>query len=341
MAGRSIVPRRVSDGNVLQASQFFADVTRPNMTDFDFDLDNGVLTLLFDETLNTSSLVLTDINLQSTMTSRTVSVQLTGGSVDRSSDTHNISVTLSLADLNEVKRLAVCTQPSRLLHFLCANVRQGRFLQRNFPQSCRCQRNLCEISSTTRPPPELQRFVHFNLELGTAELSFSETVLVSSLNYSLLTLQQLSGSGSLGIVTLSGGSTTSTDGTVVLVKLPKADLDSVKLETQLLHCCFRVSRHFPVCLCHGHGWQQHPGCYHRQGRPSPINVFGSSVFFVFLSLFNEKSSCSFSNISNFLLALCVDDQTAQQRWNISTLELTVLHQCHISQSTAQRFVFGV
>ena len=57
--------------------------------------------------------------------------------------------------------------------------------------------------------------------------------MVSSLNYSLLTLQQLSGPGSLGIATLSGGTTTSTDGTVILIKLPKADLDSVKLETQL------------------------------------------------------------------------------------------------------------
>jgi hypothetical protein len=51
--GRDLVA--VTDGKAQQAAAFYADVTKPLLSTFSFDAGAGVLTMVFDESLNASS----------------------------------------------------------------------------------------------------------------------------------------------------------------------------------------------------------------------------------------------------------------------------------------------
>ena len=50
MAGLNLIPIRNGNATQVRESGYIADITRPNLLDFDFDLDVGLLVLTFDET---------------------------------------------------------------------------------------------------------------------------------------------------------------------------------------------------------------------------------------------------------------------------------------------------
>ena len=100
MTGLSVVP--IDTGNASRVDKYTPDVTRPEFQGFDFDVDSGVLTLTFDETVDASTLQIDDITIQNLAESPTSEVSLRMSRVN-STDDPLVTVILEFEDLNRVK----------------------------------------------------------------------------------------------------------------------------------------------------------------------------------------------------------------------------------------------
>ena len=89
----------------LQITSHTADTTRPSLDNFDFDLNLGVLTLVFSESVNVSCFDLTQLTLQSSSSAPVYTHTLTGGLVSQPESTTTINVELLRSDLNTIKEL--------------------------------------------------------------------------------------------------------------------------------------------------------------------------------------------------------------------------------------------
>lgn len=128
MSGNSIRPE--DNGAALQISNngFVPDETAPELLRFDIDMDKGKLTLSYDETVNGLSINPDEIVIRDTTNvgDAAASFTLTGGVVgsadgepwvkvenERSfphADSHIISFYFTKADLDEIKRLNMCSE---------------------------------------------------------------------------------------------------------------------------------------------------------------------------------------------------------------------------------------
>ena len=96
----------IPKSNALQAVDFTSDTTNPQLTAFDIDLDTGMLTLIFDETVRARTLNVTQIMLQDTASGDgSNSYTLTGGTWRIEDDYTVIELTLSFFDLNQIKKI--------------------------------------------------------------------------------------------------------------------------------------------------------------------------------------------------------------------------------------------
>ena len=97
-------PRSQNDG--LQARRVIEDQNRPMLLEFEFDLNQGLITITFSETVEAGSITVTDFTFQSDLelvpANGSVFYNLTGGEVI-SSDGPIIAILLSDFDLNEIK----------------------------------------------------------------------------------------------------------------------------------------------------------------------------------------------------------------------------------------------
>ena len=96
---------QIHNNDSLQAFNHTPDTTDPVLIDFDIDLNVGTLTLVFDETVDASSLNLTQITLQDMVSGETNNTYtLTGGDWEMY-DSTIITVYFSFTDLNSIKRI--------------------------------------------------------------------------------------------------------------------------------------------------------------------------------------------------------------------------------------------
>jgi len=86
----------------IGVSTYTADTTAPTLTNFDLDMDSGVLTLSFSETVKASTLTQTAISLQ-TLATDASPFALTGG-VRSSTNSDVLTIALLTADLNNIKK---------------------------------------------------------------------------------------------------------------------------------------------------------------------------------------------------------------------------------------------
>lgn len=95
----------ISSMSALQVSSYVLDVTSPILLSFNLDLDEGTLTLNFDEPVNTSSLIVSSITIQNAPSSPTASLTLT--TLDQAVSGFSIWFTISLSstDLKALQNL--------------------------------------------------------------------------------------------------------------------------------------------------------------------------------------------------------------------------------------------
>ena len=189
----------------LQASLYIPDVTQPELVLFDFDLNDGILTMSFNEPLNASSFQLDQLVLSPDNDNNDGDNTTFSPSESLSSLTgRTATVIFTLQELNEIKRLEICiNQTSCYLYF---PRRPEQDTGRDYSGNAIVAISSAEaivVSTYTMDitPPQLDSFT-FDLDLGTVTLSFSETVALLTLDITQMTLQNLP---STSILTITGG----------------------------------------------------------------------------------------------------------------------------------------
>ena len=234
--GNALVP--ILSNNSKPVTEFTNDSTLPYLVSFVIDFDNGNLTLSFSETVNTTSLDLTQVTL-SNNPSAGVSYNLTGGMV-APEFTDVLRVNFLKVDRDEITRLHVCTRQedcfisfsSLLVEDMSTNPVQP--IELNDPQPVLAF--IADQSSTT-----LVAFRLFDLNMGVIRLEFEETIDVSSINLTALSVQDFP-SAAVASVQLSGGTVVTSNGTFVEINITNDDLNLIKARTIL--CTDRVTNCF-------------------------------------------------------------------------------------------------
>lgn len=226
--------KSVWNQNALVVSDCVNDTTPPKLLNFTINMHNDTLTLTFDETVNTSSLNVTQIMLYSDSpdTNYTEWYQLESSytSVGTLSGQVIIELTISNADLNEIKRrsrLAINEENTRIsiTEYLILDMNGNRNMDILPGDALPAQSHI--------PDERSPALIHFevDLTLETLTLSFSETVNASSLNVEGITI--LNGN-STSNRTLEGGSflihnpMNWADDPIIVIDLYDGDLNFIK-----------------------------------------------------------------------------------------------------------------
>ena len=228
MNNNSVV--EVINGRAIRVRSFTADDNNPVLLSFDFNLNEGQIHLTFNETVNTSTLNVEQITLQSdfseTENTTLLTFNSTANTFSGSPDWPIITVQIGDNDLNEIKRLTALatSENTTILSFTPYAIEDtsGNMLD---PITLGVS-NYTEDTT----PPELDSFV-FDLNTGQLHFTFSETVNVSTFNLTQISLQNYMTISSMNYmsITLRGGTIlTPEDSTTVSIKLLKEDLDEVK-----------------------------------------------------------------------------------------------------------------
>ena len=239
----------IETNNSLQASYYIEDVTSPVLVDFDLDVDSGILTLVFDETVLSSSLNVTQITLRNTTSSNTTSMYtLTGG--ERSlEDSTVITVALTFFDLNQIKKIRDLASIAPVVPIEIGSASgsgSGSTLAPLTPTPTEGNTFITITNSTIEDmnsnpvtpsdgkqvrsltldttPPQLVSF-DFNLNSEQLILTFTETVDTLTLTSDEFTIL---GSPRIENYTLTGGNTLSEDDYIIVVQLEISDVNNIK-----------------------------------------------------------------------------------------------------------------
>ena len=214
----------------LQVADYSVDDTDPQIESFDLDLNEGVLSLYFDETIDASTFNVSGLMLVDRLSQYRASYTLSTSSYS-TEDSDQIIVTLSKTDLDSITARTTLAAGSSST-FLTATI---------FTVMDKTQNRLMEIlpssalnvntytQDSTNPVLE-----SFSLDVSSGELSltFSESVLATSLMPTEIALLSSTDGGTS--LLLSGGTVGSTQaGTSVTLILNEEDLNALKLDTGL------------------------------------------------------------------------------------------------------------
>ena len=226
----------ISSNNALQAAMFYDDDGRPILEAFDLDMDSGILTLSYSETVDISTIDLTGIGFQlmSTvnLTMPELHYQLTSGMVVSPSDTPVVVVLLNNSDLNELKSRRIGRTDSVWITMEMTTVRDivGLPVQVvNQANSIRVSRRITDTS-----PPQLLSF-RIDMDASTITLSFNETVESSTLQAAGITItaHPNATSGNLSYTLSSKSYTSSLNLAEIVVNIHNDDLNIIKQRTEL------------------------------------------------------------------------------------------------------------
>ena len=230
----------VTSVRAQQAAGFTGDGIRPELSSYQFNLNTGIVRLSFDETIDASSVVITNLLFEDSDTIPAVNYTLSD-SVVISSNNPVVEIQLGFMDMHEIKRLSLCT----------FNFSGDCFLI--FPENTtRDMVGHGVLAFTAGPPtlfvddttsPQLVTFQSFNLSNGEIVLAFSETVNVTTFQPQFLILQTLH-DRPIQTYTLTGGTVTSSNDYTLSFVMDPLDLFSVKELDNL--CTYRGNCYITV-----------------------------------------------------------------------------------------------
>ena len=213
--------------NMLLANDVGIQITmvssplNPEISGFvEFDLNGGFVRLSFSEAISNTSLTITELSLQSDFSSPGSTYTLTGGECISPCSGSNITLAITLEDLNEIK----------LIEDLCAATTDcvpsfpSAFLTDQFGnpviESAMSPLESLQLDSFV-PDTTSPQLVDFELNLSTDELTlmFDEPVRASSFSPSRITLQGTETGGGPVVVLTSQSTVSATDGVVLVVSL--------------------------------------------------------------------------------------------------------------------------
>ena len=210
----------------MQVLNYTSDTTPPVLQSFAIDLDEGCLLLSFSETVNSSSLQRDSFTIQNSSTLTESSLSLNQITLELPTD-FIITVQLTENELNELKSITALATSRTDTWISVASA--GVMDTFGNPLSSISSTNALQVSEYTGDitRPTLTSF-NFDVDAGTLELQFDETVQASSLDYTQLTLQDTPHNGSMNTYTLSGGSHSTVETAIIVVTLSSFDLNEIK-----------------------------------------------------------------------------------------------------------------
>jgi hypothetical protein len=232
MAGNAVTAREVNDG--LQATTFINDASQPTLVSVQLSMDTGALIMSFSESVDDTTLQVSQLTIQSSGDGTGASHTLTGGDIGLVQ--HDIiEVNLTTSDMNAIKALPTLAT-STANSFVSFPTTAVQDMAGNnvtaVATSAAVQVASFEADATA---PTLVSFT-FNLNNGTVSMTFDETVNVSSLSTGSMALAASTSAtiGSTNYFAISGGLVASeTYSTVATFVLPDDDLHAIKLLTSL------------------------------------------------------------------------------------------------------------
>jgi hypothetical protein len=217
---------RIHTKNATNVASYTVDGTAPKLLSFSVDLNNGVLGLTFDETVNSTSLQASKFALQARANGGD-GVPLTNGVVDLAVYTTVLTLGLVKADLDEVKRVGVCTPMGEG----CFMVFKQGAISDMAGNEIKERPASNGLNVTAYAPdftaPKLVSFTEFDLERGILDLSFDETIVNTSFVPTAVVLRSFY-VGRKSSLRLSGGVVTTPSGTSLKLKMSHADVLRVK-----------------------------------------------------------------------------------------------------------------
>ena len=225
---------KIKQTDAISVRNFTPDLDRPSLLSFDVDMNQGILTLHFNETVNVNSIVIDNFTLQDNASFIDEYHTLTT-SKQQETDSADVIIELSLFDLNEIKRKEFCySKENCFLQFEEAAVYDMVSMPIDgIPDGQAVQ--VDEFTSDTTNP-ELAEFTSINLDDRTIRLSFSETINATSFIYTTITIMDVFNQ-QLANITLSGGSTDDTYSDVIEFVMEPSDVTVIKANTYL--CVYR------------------------------------------------------------------------------------------------------
>ncbi len=232
MAGNELID--VSPDSALAVFNYTADTIRPQILRYVIDLNAGQILMTFDETVNERTLDASQITLVDAFNQTLHNLTLRNG-ISNFDVSHIVNITLSRVDLNELKRLPLCTGIDDCYLTFTQDLVLDAVNLPVFPLTSNNSDVMRDfIPDTTRP--ELEQLVLVDFEQELVVLQFSETLNVDTLNFSSISFRSLF-ADPISSVMLTGGSVPSENTSRLEISLSQDDLDSLKLNSMV--CAFR------------------------------------------------------------------------------------------------------
>ena len=229
----------ISSDMPLGVSNFTDDSMPPVLDGYELDLNTGILTLVFDETVNVSSLDVTSLTFQSIRNQSYANASiytLTTSDIATPTNEPVVIIELSTTDLNAIKRIPLCTSPANC--FLSLPMDTVRDMN-ELPIQAIPNTDAMSVFNYTfdTTPPRLVSFSEINLNNATVTLEFDETVNVNSIDFTGFILQNFFRNAE-SVFPLIGGFSQSDNGTVVIVELSPDDIFALKEDDRV---CSRIN----------------------------------------------------------------------------------------------------
>ena len=221
VSGNSLTP--IDSTSALQVSIYTEDITQPLLLSWELNLNTGILTLIFIESVNSSSFNASGFTLVNTRSLPSAEYTLTNTSLTLSPNSQVLEVFLSQFDLNGIKaadNLATSTNNT----FLTATANGVRDLNGNSLRPISSLQVFTFVSDQTQPSLV---YWELDLNLGSLTLHFDETVNSTSFDASGVTLVSSSSSLSVAYTLTNTSFTISANSPVLEVVLSSSDLNAI------------------------------------------------------------------------------------------------------------------
>lgn len=211
--------------NALRADVVIPDEDPPQITTFDFDFNAKTMTLFVNEPVSADSLNIEAFTLQDSAVNATASVTLTAtSSLIGVKDFSIVTVSLSDSDLNAIKSSRICLAPSVCFLTHSAGAISDALGQPAVNITVGIQVN--SLGNDTFGP-SLASFDQFNFAAGTIMLTFNESIVAASVDFTGVVLQPIYDSANMSI-SLTGGTITG-NGPTITITLRDEDLVAIQL----------------------------------------------------------------------------------------------------------------
>ena len=222
---------------------YTSDETGPNVDDFDLDFDEGLLTLSFDEIVDTATLVPEEVTLLHS-----------GGSFLKLSDVSSLDteplryarIQIGNDDLNTLKRNYICTLRDECFLSISSSLIRDTSHQTNVAIASGSPLPV-SLYTNDSTYPSVVRFTEFDLDQGSFVLEFSKTVSSSSVNTDVLEFHNKYVNAS-HVFTPTESVEVSSDSHILNFMLETSDINFLKLNTELCtdayNCWLHLSSDF-------------------------------------------------------------------------------------------------